>query len=173
MLFRSKLLSGASYCDVGYNSKSPLPSPEKPLGVPWPGNTWCERPDLPNWVGYLVQKINAQRKDSPAVLAFDYALGGDAVEGVRRQVHRDFLPHLATRPTWAPWTASDTVFMTWVGINDCAMNAMSSSTTHNPDVSAAASVDGLFALQEELYESGARNFCLIDVPPTYKFPPRA
>ena len=155
---------------MGYNSKSPHPSPERPLGVPWPGNTWCERPDLPNWVGHIVQMMSTQRKDSPEVLVFDYALGGDTVEGVRRQIHCDFLPHLAARPPWATWKESDTGFMTWVGINDCAMNALSSSSTHDRDTSAAASVNELFTLQESLYGSGARNFCLVDVPPLHKFP---
>lgn len=103
------------------------------------------------------------------MLVYDYALGGDTVGGVKRQVHKDFLPHLATRPDWAPWSASDTLFITWIGINDCALNVFSS---HDPSVAMGKSVEELFALQEELYQAGARNFLFIDVPPTNRFPAR-
>ncbi|KAJ8488442.1 hypothetical protein ONZ51_g3584 [Trametes cubensis] len=36
--------------------------------------------------------------------------------------------------------------------------------------SAKASLDDRFATQEALYCAGARNFCLIDVPPAHEFP---
>ncbi|EIW61069.1 uncharacterized protein TRAVEDRAFT_120349 [Trametes versicolor FP-101664 SS1] len=163
---------GASYCDVGYNSKAPRPSAENPLGVKFPGETWCGHYDgatntitcEPNWVGHLLQLIQDQRAH-PSLLVYDYALGGDRVDGVHRQVHKDFLPHLATKPDWAPWTANDTLFVTWVGINDCSWNM----DTPNPTASSQESIRALFAIQQELYEAGARNFCFIDVPPTYDF----
>lgn len=165
--------SGASYCDVGYNSKAPQPSVQNPLGVKFPGETWCGHYDgatnaitcEPNWVGHLLQLIQDQR-GQPPLLVYDYALGGDRVDGIHRQVHKDFLPHLATKPDWAPWTANDTLFVTWVGINDCSWNM----DTPNPTASSQKSIRALFAIQQELYEAGARNFCFIDVPPTYDFP---
>lgn len=167
--------SGASYCDVGYNSKAPRPSVENPLGVKFPGETWCGHYDgatntvtcEPNWVGHLLQLIQNQ-KDHPSLLVYDYALGGDRVDGVHRQVHKDFLRHLATKPDWAPWTANDTLFVTWVGINDCSWNM----DTPDPATSSQESIRALFAIQQELYEAGARDFCFIDVPPTYDFPGR-
>lgn len=158
--------SGASYCDVGYNSKSPHPTHDQPLGVEFPGHTWCE-PGKPNWVGHLVQQIRVHRTTNP--LVYDYAIGGDTVDGVRRQVQHEFLPHLAPKPDWAPWTSEDTLFLTWVGINDCAINTRSLDAVD----ATKRSVEGLFALQEELYQAGARHFCFVDVPPTYRFPNRA
>ncbi len=168
--------SGASYCDVGYNSKAPHPSKQNPLGIEFPGTTWCGHYDSatstviyePNWVGHLLRLVQDQR-GHPPLLVYDYALGGDRVDGVHRQLHEDFLPHLAIKPDWAPWAPNNTLFMTWVGINDCSWNM----DTPSPAASSQESICALFAIQQELYEAGARNFCFIDVPPTYDFPARA
>ncbi|KAI0648557.1 hypothetical protein C8Q79DRAFT_906407 [Trametes meyenii] len=164
---------GASYCDVGYNRKAPHPTLETPLGVKYPGTTWCGRFDReshtyihePNWVGHIINLSQASRVPS-SLLVYDYALGGDRVDGVERQIRRDFLPDLAPKPDWAPWTSDDTLFICWVGINDCVWNAQ----TSNPEASTKASLELLFSSQDELYRAGARNFCFIDVPPVYDFP---
>ncbi|KAI0355238.1 hypothetical protein OH77DRAFT_1496363 [Trametes cingulata] len=164
---------GASYCDVGYNAKAPHPTPEKPLGVDFPGQTWCGHPDEtnksfifePNWVGHLVELVREQRNGS-TVLVYDYALGGDRVDGVKRQIHEDFLPSLAPKPDWAPWTSSDTLFITWIGINDCGYMADCPEWLELTD----ESVSQLFILFEQVYDAGGRNFCFIDVPPTQNFP---
>ncbi|KAI9067916.1 carbohydrate esterase family 16 protein [Trametes sanguinea] len=170
---RHLIVFGASYCDVGYNSRAPHPSPERPLGVDFPGETWCGTIDKeqnkvtyePNWVGHLVELVRAQRNES-SLLVYNYALGGETASGVKRQIEEEFVPHVATRPEWAPWTPEDTLFATWVGINDCAWNA----DTPDPVASTKASVAELFLLQERLYHKGARNFCFVDVPPTYDYP---
>ncbi|KAI0628890.1 hypothetical protein C8Q77DRAFT_1067250 [Trametes polyzona] len=164
---------GASYCDVGYHFKKPIPTPEKPLGVDFPGMTWCGPTDQttrqftpePNWVGHLLTLYRGDRDTYP-LLVYDYALGGDRVDGVQRQVDKCFLPHLAHKPTWAPWSSEDTLFCTWVGINDCFYNAMHS----DPAAHTQSSIASLFASQEKLYAAGARNFLFIDVPPAYIFP---
>jgi hypothetical protein len=103
--FSPLILSGASYCDVGYSTKSPHPTPENPLGVDFPGITYAE-PGEPNWVGHLVKKYSA----SPSVLVYDFARGGNRVDGVAHQFEDQFLPVLSTKPSWAPWTAEDTLF---------------------------------------------------------------
>ncbi|KAI0713878.1 hypothetical protein C8Q76DRAFT_768744 [Earliella scabrosa] len=158
------VIFGASYCDVGYiSSKSPHPTAEEPLGVPFPGYTWCE-PGKPNWVGHFVQKVRAQL--DMRLLVYNYARGGDTAEGVGRQVHDQFLPDLAPKPDWAPWSSDDTLFLTFVGINDCGRNSRSLDLIG----ATQESVKELFGLQEELYQSGARHFCFIDVPPTNRFP---
>ncbi|KAI0737379.1 hypothetical protein C8Q80DRAFT_1115116 [Daedaleopsis nitida] len=160
---KNLVVFGASYCDVGYNSKSPYPTAEQPLGVEFPGNAWCE-PGKPNWVGHLILQVKAQHGQQ--LLAYVYALGGDTVQGVKRQVHQQFIPHLSSRPHWAPWTSVDTIFMTFVGINDCAIN----TRTRDPVETTETSIRELFAVQDELYNAGARHFCFIDVPPTHRFP---
>ena len=89
------------------------------------------------------------------------------MEGVRRQVHKHFLPQLAHKPDWAPWTPSDTLFITWVGINDCARDV---ARRLDPDAAAEARLKVLLEAQERAYEAGGRNFGFVDVPPTYDFP---
>ncbi|EIW87468.1 hypothetical protein CONPUDRAFT_134360 [Coniophora puteana RWD-64-598 SS2] len=148
------VIFGASYCEVGYSPRSPHPTPENPLGVPFPGLTSNE-PEEPNWVGYLT-KIYESRGPK---LIYDYALGGDRVFGVRRQVQQWFLPDVGAHPDWAPWTSEDTLFITWIGINDCAWGG----DYEEP-------MTRLFEYQEDLYAAGARNFLFIDVPPMHRAP---
>jgi len=141
---------GDSYSSVGYDSTCPHPTKEEPLGVEWPGTTYTEGEFAPNWVGHLV----AAHRPRPDTLVFDYAVGGSRVHGVRQQIQREFLHEAGTKPKWAPWMPDDSLFVCWVGINDCLF-----TKHHEPGI------DVLSALHQELYDSGARNFLLIDVPP--------
>ncbi|KAJ3557005.1 hypothetical protein NM688_g1712 [Phlebia brevispora] len=151
------IIFGASYCDVGYNRKSPHPTLEEPLGVPFPGMTWAE-PGKANWVGHLVNRLKSK---GTKVLVYDFALGGDTVDGVKRQIHREFLAELASQPEWAPWTSSDTLFIVFVGINDCAMM----------DIDRVPSrVDELFTHLRTVYNAGAQNFLLVNMPPMERSP---
>ncbi|KAI0737403.1 hypothetical protein C8Q80DRAFT_1243316 [Daedaleopsis nitida] len=163
---------GDSFSSVGYSSKERTPTSEQPLGIDFPGLTSCERLDEatqevcyePNWVGHLVKTVNETRNTSP-LLVYDYAISGDTISRMKlRQVKKEFLPHLAPRPEWAPWASTDTLFVTWIGINDCTWNIrLQPSSTHQ-------SFDDLFKTQEDLYAAGARNFCVIDIPPVHIFP---
>lgn len=167
------IIFGDSYSSVGYEgNEADHPTASNPLGVPYPGLTWNE-PDLPNWVGHLITKFcppprydpNAEEgqevagyTDSP-LLVYDYARGGDTIAGVRRQIQEQFLKKVGQKPSWAPWAANNSLFVTWVGINDCAYSSQHQST-----------LETLFKLQDELYEAGARNFLFIDVPPIHRSP---
>ncbi|KAI0328039.1 hypothetical protein GY45DRAFT_1033733 [Cubamyces sp. BRFM 1775] len=165
--------SGDSYSSVGYTSRCTPPTALEPLGVAFPGQTSCERTDGacqeiaydPNWVGHLLTAIRTIREQLPPLLVFDYANPGDTVARMKlAQVGRQFTPHAGTHPEWAPWCSSDSLFVTWIGVNDCTWNLRLQVP------SAQASLDDLFATQETLYRTGARNFCLIDVPPAHVFP---
>uniref|UniRef100_A0A8H7Y5Z7 Carbohydrate esterase family 16 protein n=1 Tax=Psilocybe cubensis TaxID=181762 RepID=A0A8H7Y5Z7_PSICU len=68
-----------------------------------------------------------------------------------------FLPTLGKKPKWAPWTAQETLFITWVGVNDCGLSA-------NPE----HALEQLFVTQERLYKAGARHFLFIDVPTIHR-----
>ncbi|KAI0780920.1 hypothetical protein BD413DRAFT_15510 [Trametes elegans] len=154
---RYLIIFGDSYSDVGYtyNKATTFPSDETPLGIEFPGVTWAE-PAMPNWVGYLITEYTHTK-----LLVYDYAIGGDAVHGVRKQVQVNFLPRMGEKPDWAPWGAEDSLFITWIGINDCAHLELD-------DIPSA--LDELFDEQEQLYEAGARNFLFIDVPPIHRTP---
>ncbi|KAG8955242.1 hypothetical protein FRC00_005548, partial [Tulasnella sp. 408] len=76
---------GDSYSAVGYEPDD-KPSEETPLGVEFPGDTWVED-KKPNWVGHL---INRYYPKSP-LLVYDYAVGGDNIKGLERQIKRQQL----------------------------------------------------------------------------------
>lgn len=106
LLTKCYLFSGDSYSDVGYiYSKSSVPTDEAPLGIEFPGITWAE-PAMPNWVGHLITEYSPGMR----LLVYDYAIGGDRVVGVRKQVQVNFLPRVGERPDWARWHAEDSLF---------------------------------------------------------------
>lgn len=94
-------------CSEGYPNFYPRPDKDHPLGSPSPAYVWTESNDKPNWVGHLV----AKQKANPAqLLVYDYAVGGDDVDALERQVMERFLPHAGKQPDWAPWRSDDTIF---------------------------------------------------------------
>ncbi len=97
--------SGDSYSDVGYTRRSSHPTPEEPLGVEYPGNTFAEW-NKPNWVGYLIKEFTPGRQ----ILVYDFAVGGQLSSGVINQIDRGFLPYAGKKPDWDPWNAVDTLF---------------------------------------------------------------
>ncbi|CAL1704676.1 unnamed protein product [Somion occarium] len=133
------------------------PSEEHPLGVVFSGYNWAED-NKPNWVGYLITEFAPGHN----ILVYDYAVGGDRVDGVVSQIQRHFIPTVGQKPDWAPWSSGDTLFITWVGINDCAFLGTEEGIRK--------SIDKLFDQQDCLYATGARNFLLIDVPPIHRSP---
>ncbi|KAH9951458.1 SGNH hydrolase-type esterase domain-containing protein [Amylocystis lapponica] len=154
---RRFMIFGDSYSSVGWIAGQSLsPRAEDPLGVAFPGSTYTEH-DTPNWVGHLVTNYS----NHGPLLVYDYAVGGDTVAGVSQQVREMFLPRVGSHPFWAPWGPSDTLFITWVGINDCAWA---------DETTIELSIKRLFADQELLYESGARNFLFVDIPPIHRTP---
>ncbi|KAG8901465.1 hypothetical protein FRB99_005294 [Tulasnella sp. 403] len=141
---------GDSYSSVGFESGVSKPTPDMPLGVPWPGKTYCG-PREPNWVGHLSVSYNKS-----GFLVYDYAVGGHTVTDVADQVRLRFLVNEGDKMKEAiKWAAADSLFVTWVGTNDVAY----------ANFDAKRSVRYLFTLQQELYRAGARNFLLLNVPP--------
>ncbi len=63
---------------------------------------------MPNWVGYLITEYSPYTR----LLVYDYAVGGHAVSDVRKQVQVNFLPRVGEKPSWARWTAEDSLFGT-------------------------------------------------------------
>ncbi|THU87264.1 hypothetical protein K435DRAFT_761949 [Dendrothele bispora CBS 962.96] len=168
------MIFGDSYSSVGYTAgRGSHPSASNPLGVPFPGRAdsmWNEA-DTPNWVGHFITKYASPPRFDPSkqkqaedfsnapLLVYDFAIGGQTVNGVEGQIEDRFLPTIAKKPEWAPWTANESLFVIWIGINDCAY-----SKTHKDNIAR------LFGLQEKLYEAGARNFLFFDVPPIHRCP---
>ncbi|KIM31316.1 carbohydrate esterase family 16 protein, partial [Serendipita vermifera MAFF 305830] len=146
---QNMFIFGDSYSSVNDDdSFMPHPTREQPLGTPFPGDPWTERG--PNWVGHLV------RVHQPQLKVYDYAKGGATISGLSTQIRKKFLARHATS---VQWSASDSLFVLWIGINDLA-------ETSNP----VQSIQLLFQLMGELHNAGARNFLLLDCPPIHRTP---
>ncbi|KXN86893.1 hypothetical protein AN958_09488 [Leucoagaricus sp. SymC.cos] len=161
------VIFGASYCDVGYHYNKERPTPSNPLGVPFPGVCWTE--EGPNWVGHLITKYYPHPRFDPSLeeqsqeymknplLVYNYAKGGDMVDGIERQVET---PLVGKKINEGLWTAENALFVTWVDINDCG----------TPNVDIPTHINKLLGVQQKLYDAGARNFLLFGIPPLHRSP---
>ncbi|CAE6431237.1 unnamed protein product [Rhizoctonia solani] len=141
---------GDSYSTVGFRSTSPIPNPTNPIGLKYPGTTITKGE---NWAGVLTTKVNES-----LILTWDYAVSGQQVTGVVKQIGEQFIPTAGTQPSWCPWNAKNSLFITWIGINDINRGVVSER------------LPMLFGLQHDLYENGARNFLFLNLPPFDRSP---
>lgn len=73
-----------------------------------------------------------------------------------------FSGSIASHPSYAPWTAADTLVGVWIGVNDVG----NSYWTANETVLLGKIMDRYFAQLQIAYDAGARNFVLLSVPRT-------
>ncbi|KAG8826311.1 hypothetical protein FRC19_009271 [Serendipita sp. 401] len=131
------------------------PRDDEPLGIPFPGICSTE-PGTPNWVGHLITEY---APSSHQILVYNYAMLGSTVPEVTLQIDRHFLGDNGPTARKVPWTAENSLFITWVGLNDLAI----STDPEEP-------IEEFFRGQEKLYAAGARNFLFINVPPIDRSP---
>ncbi|KAJ6493449.1 hypothetical protein C8R45DRAFT_989808 [Mycena sanguinolenta] len=157
---KNLFIFGDSYSAIGFAPNLPPPQKIDRKTVPYKSLTYADL-DGTNWVGYLLM----QHSPHPDLLVHDYAYGGarvpalGSIPAVEKQVNQYFLEGYAMDRAVLPWNAADSLFVTWVGINDCAY-----AQTH------ADTLELLFSLEEKLYAAGARIFLFIDVPPIGRSP---
>ncbi|KAH7887297.1 hypothetical protein F5I97DRAFT_1805828 [Phlebopus sp. FC_14] len=158
------VIFGASYCQtVGLSAhcvsengerflEIPPPTFEQPLGVEFPGETYDGK--APNWVGHLISPPQPNPK-----LVYNYARSGDMVAEVGYQIEKMFLRDVTRkRSGWTALHKDNTLYFTWIGINDVA------------NASFNQSLKKLFEYQQKVYENGGRNFVFINHPPTHRVP---
>jgi len=168
---------GDSYTTTGFNltDGSPLPSASNPLGNPaYPGYTAVNGP---NWVDFLTVKYNRS-----ILQTWNLAYGGATIDSalvepylptvlsLKEQVETLYLPYLSVPPKkpkspYPRWTSEDSLFLTWIGINDVGNTYWNQNYTFNNVL-----FDEYFSLQQKLYDTGARNFVFINVPPVDRSP---
>lgn len=154
--------SGDSYTQTGFNVKGTQPSPTNPLGNPsYPG--WTSS-NGPNWVGFLTYQYNAS-----ALQTYNLAYGGATVDSalvtpyaptvlsLKNQVEDLYLPNYANS---TKWTANDSLFAVWIGINDVGNTWWLNNATLYSLI-----FDEYASLLDKLHASGARNFLFLTVPP--------
>jgi hypothetical protein len=71
-----------------------------------------------------------------------------------------FSDNLASKPSYAPWTAENTVAGVWMGVNDVGNSWWFSNYT---DINTVV-VDRYFEQLQILYDAGVRQFVLLNVP---------
>ncbi|KAI5478621.1 COPII-coated vesicle protein SurF4/Erv29 [Pseudohyphozyma bogoriensis] len=129
------------------------------LTAPDSDKTWCNGP---NWLDYLFRNSSA--------LTRNFAIGGATTsndiissliyKAVDSQI-ADFTAAFSPPPASVPWTGANSLFATWIGINDCS----ASFAYTDRSIRQAEAVKKWYQLQENLYASGARNFLFLNVPP--------
>ena len=166
------IVFGDSYTTTGFNLSLAQPSSANPLGNPaYPGYTATNGP---NWVDFLTTTYNATFLET-----INLAYGGATVDSalvapylptvlsLKQQVQDEFLPYYADPSVKGfNWAADDTLFATFIGINDVG-NAYGEA---NKSVIYPAEFEEYAGLMDQLYQSGARNFLFLNVPPVDRSP---
>ncbi|CAP65933.1 uncharacterized protein PODANS_5_11290, partial [Podospora anserina S mat+] len=163
-------LSGDSYSQTGFDPLSTKPSPSNPFGnPPLPG--WTASGGL-NWVGFLTSQYNAS-----TLLTYNFAYGGATTNASLVQPWREdvlslidqvqqFTDTIASKPSYAPWTAENALFGIWIGVNDVG----NSWWKEEYDQLLSEIMDTYFGQLQVLYDAGARQFVALGVPPIHRTP---
>lgn len=156
--------SGDSYTRTAWSYTGTLPSSSNPFGNPaFPGTTSANGL---NWIQHLTTTHN-----SSLILTYNFAIGGatidnDLVTGstdVAEQVEDRFIPNFSDSDLWEP---PSTLFSFWVGINDVEKSYLTQNSTEVFPKVFIKYAD----LIDQLYETGARNFLILNVPSIERSP---
>lgn len=75
-----------------------------------------------------------------------------------------FLDTYSSKPSFAPWTDAESLFTFFIGINDLIFGAAGNETARDLEWIEYAS------LVDQVYQTGARNFMFLTVPPIERSP---
>jgi len=140
-------------------------SPDDLLDNPLIANTSTS--NGPNWVEFLTAKFN-----TTTTLTYDFAISGASIpDGFTDQILNIYEPKYSSLYD-SSWTGNTSIFASFVGIND--INWCSLLFTRTPDVPFSECLpprlDEYFFLMDNLYETGARNFFFVNIPPLQRAP---
>ncbi|KAF2642776.1 hypothetical protein P280DRAFT_395984 [Massarina eburnea CBS 473.64] len=157
---------GDSYSQIGFDVTGTQPNTANPFGNPtFPG--WTSS-NGPNWVGFLTSTYNTS-----FIKTYNVAYGGATVDSalvapyastvlsLKNQTQDQFVPTYGSHPTATPWTSADSLFAFFIGINDVGNSWWFDNATVLYDQIFSV-YDGLL---EQTYQTGARNFLFLSVPP--------
>ncbi|KAF7871718.1 hypothetical protein EAF04_003825 [Stromatinia cepivora] len=157
---------GDSYSQTGFDPTLTQPAAGNPLGNPnLQGFTTTGGL---NWIGYLIETYNVT-----LMLSYNFAFGGattnaslvapytPTVLSLIDQVNQ-FVQYIPS----GPWSASNTLFGIYMGVNDVGNSYYFSNYT----ILLGQIMDSYFAEVQRLYNAGGRNFLFLTVPPTQDSP---
>ncbi|KAJ5223321.1 hypothetical protein N7468_007863 [Penicillium chermesinum] len=168
--FENVFAFGDSYTTNGFNDHGPQPKAENVIGNPnFPGETTTGGI---NWPEFLVTAV----RNSPALL-YDLAVSGATVDntfvaastGVSTFVQQaaSFVSTYGPNTAGAGvWTSDNSLFTVWFGIND--INAGYKNSNYETLVHTV--IKNYFDQVTNLYNSGARHFVFLGVPPIQRTP---
>ncbi|PBP16545.1 cellulose-binding GDSL lipase/acylhydrolase [Diplocarpon rosae] len=148
---------GDSYTSTCFDINGRQPSPCNPMGNTDLGNGLTSAQG-PVWIQFLTTKYNT----SP-VQTYNFAVGGASIpDNYTYQVENLYQPKYSTNRFWE---GSNTLFTSWVGIND-----VSDAWIHKDSEELLTRLDKYTALLEQMWNTGARNFFIVNNPPLERSP---
>ncbi|KAF8801643.1 hypothetical protein BYT27DRAFT_7197861 [Phlegmacium glaucopus] len=154
---------GDSYTTDGFNISAGVNSPV-------PGYTSSNGP---NWV----QKLGSTYNVNPDIQVFNLASGGATIDAALVPPYTPTVLSIVDQVTQfkdilapgANWASNNTLFAIWIGINDVGTSSGWTNISQ-PDAFHTVLMNRLTTQLDILYESGARSFLLLTVPPTDRAP---
>ncbi|KIM32948.1 carbohydrate esterase family 16 protein [Serendipita vermifera MAFF 305830] len=165
---------GDSYTATGFSVTGTQPSTSNPFGNPaYPGTNTCGN-NAPNWINYAATTLNTtfvkvyNHAYSGAVIDTKLVAGfGSGIKSLTDQTN-DFLNYEVQGKAYYPgWTAADSLFSVWIGIND--IGSTYSNSGSRPAFNTQL-LNRYFELVTSMYNAGARNFLFLTVPPVDRSP---
>ncbi|KZV76539.1 carbohydrate esterase family 16 protein [Peniophora sp. CONT] len=162
---------GDSYTQTGFDPTGVLPTVGNPLGNPaYPG--WTATGGA-NWIDQATTASNHS-----LVLTYNYAYGGATINASLVTPYEptvlslgDQVDQYLAQPNVGSdnkiWTSDNALFSVWIGINDLGNSYYESG---DRDAFNDVLLDNYFELVEKLFDTGARNFLFLNVPPTDRSP---
>lgn len=128
------------------------------------------------WVGHLATEHNTS-----LTLAYDFAVAGATVDNSIVAAFSNSIPSVVEQvgtwtknvgtsppPSYAPWTADNSLFAVFIGVNDVGNSFTKAAAAETALVN--KDLDQYFAQLAVLYKAGARQFALLSIPPTQLTP---
>ena len=116
---------------------------------------------LESWTKYTPRVVGGATVDSALVKPYL-----PTVLSLKDQIRTEYLPKYSSHPSFFDWKAENTLFASFLGINDVG-NAYANA---NASWVLADDIAEYASLMDEVYQSGARNFLFLNTPPVNRAP---
>lgn len=155
--------SGDSYTAIAFNISGVQPNPSSPLGNPTDDHGTSAAG--PIWVEYLTETYNTS-----LILTYDFAVSGGAIpNSLVDQIMFQYEPKYSLMYN-STWNSTNSIFMVWIGINDITLLSLLYSNDIDWNSTLTPRFEQYFGLMDNLYNTGARKFLLVNIPPLDRAP---